>query len=323
MLRLPLRSVTTIRRGEGNHFPDDGKEAFTTGSALSWRRPMAIRSGSMSVMGIQARSDRRYPIGAVALLLVPAWLPERLEDRGPRLDLGGAISLTVGFLALIYGLARAESAGWGSPQTVGTLAAAVVVLVAFVVIERRTTNPLIPLGLFRRRAVAGANALMFLASAAFFPMFLFASQYMQQVLGFTALASGLAFVPMALTVTACSGYLSARVVARFGAAPVVTGAMITMAAGLLLLVRSSAFGSFWADVLPATLVVAAGIGTSFTALLIAATAGVPERDQGGDRVEHSGAAQRLPQRVRRRSRDRRDRRRRRLGHPPAAWCRWW
>ena len=153
---------------------------------------------------------------ALALALL---LPERRDPAAPRLDLPGTITVTAGFLALIFALTEIESAGWGSAQTIALLAGAAVLLGGFVVIERRTADALVPLRLFRGRALSGANALMFLASAAFYPMFVIASQYMQRVLGFSALAAGLAFVPMALTVTFCSGYLSNHLVGIWGIRP--------------------------------------------------------------------------------------------------------
>lgn len=220
------------------------------------------------------------PIGVLAAALAPAWLREARDERGRRLDLPGAGAVTAGFLALIYALSRSEAAGWTSLPTIGLLLAAVLLLATFVVIEGRTADPLVPLRLFRLRATAGANAVMFLASAAFFPMFLLVSQYMQEVLGFGVLAAGLGFVPMALAVTVCSGYLSTRLTTAYGARAVIAIGMVVMGVGLLLLTRIPADGSFATDVLPASLVVAAGIGTSFTAIIVAATAEAPGPDQG-------------------------------------------
>jgi len=220
------------------------------------------------------------PIGVVAIALAPRLLPEARDADAPRLDLPGAVTATLGFVAAIFGLTRSESAGWASPQVIVPLVAAVVLLAAFVVIERRTKDALVPLRLFRLRTLAGGNAVMFLASAAFYPMFVLMSQYMQRVLGYSPLEAGLAFVPMALAVMLCSGFLSARATARVGIRPVLTIGMATMAVGMFLLARSSQNGSFLSDVLPGTLVVAAGIGSSFTAMLGAATAGVPDGDQG-------------------------------------------
>ena len=253
-------------------FAAAGSAAFAAGvvfggiltDALSWRWVFFVN----------------VPVGALALVLAPALLPEQRNRTAPRLDLPGAITATVGFLALIYALTEVERAGWGSAQTIALLVAAAVLLAGFVAIERRTQHPLVPLRLFRGRALSGANGVMFLASAAFYPMFVIVSQYMQRVLDYSALETGLAFVPMAFTVMLCSGYLSNKLVAISGVRPVLVAGMSVMAAGLLVLTQSSESGSFLTDVLPGTLIVAAGIGTSFTAILLAATGDVPESDQG-------------------------------------------
>jgi EmrB/QacA subfamily drug resistance transporter len=273
-----LSLITTIftddagRRRALSVFAAAGSAAFAVGvvlggvltDVLNWRWVLFIN----------------VPIGVLALVLAPAWLPERRDPRARRLDLPGAATVTAAFLALIYGLSRAEAVGWARSDTVGPLAAAVLLLAGFVVIERRAADPLAPPRLFRLRSTAGANAVMFLVSAAFFPMFLLVSQYVQEVLGLSVFAAGLAFVPMALTVTVCSGYLSAKLTAAYGPRPVVTAGTATMAIGLFLLTRSSPTGTYLLDVLPASLVVALGIGTSFTAVIMAATARVPEGDQG-------------------------------------------
>jgi hypothetical protein len=273
-----LSLITTIftddaeRRRALSVFAAVGSAAFAVGvilggaltATLGWRWVLFVN----------------VPIGAVALALGPRWLPERRDPHARRLDVPGATTVTAGFLALISGLARAETAGWTEPLTIALLAAAPALLTAFVLIERRATDPLVPLRMFRLRVPTGANAVMFLASAAFFPMFLLVSQYLQRVLGLTAFEAGVAFVPMALTVTVCSGYVSARLTAKVGARLVVTAGMVTMGAGLFLLTLGSAPGSFPLDVLPGTLVVAVGIGTSFTAIILAATGQVPDADQG-------------------------------------------
>ena len=220
------------------------------------------------------------PIGVITVLLAARVLPEARNAAAPRLDLPGAVTATVGFVALLYGLTRSESAGWASVQVIGPMVVAFVLLVAFILVERRREDALVPMRLFGLRTLAGGNAVMFLSAAAFYPMFVLTSQYMQQVLAYSPLQAGLAFVPQALATAVCSGFLSARVTAAVGIRPVLTVGMTTMALGMLLLARNSQNGAFLSDVLPGTLIVAVGIGTSFTAMLGAATARVPERDQG-------------------------------------------
>lgn len=273
-----LALITTISSDEAGRrralsvFAAVGSAAFAVGvvlggtltATLGWRWVLFVN----------------VPIGAVALALGPRWLTEHRAAGARRLDLPGAVTATAGLLALISGLSRAETHGWVAPLTLALLTAAVLLLGTFVLVEQRSPEPLVPLRLLGMRAPAGADAVMFLASAAFFPVFLLVSQHLQQVIGLDPLAAGLAFLPMALTVTACSGYVSGRLSAAAGSRFVVTAGMLVMALGLVLLARGATTGSFLVGVLPGTLVVAIGIGTAFTAVLAAATEQVPDTDRG-------------------------------------------
>lgn len=273
-----LSLVTTVVTGD-----DSRRRAL---SALAAAGSAAIAGGVVlggvltALLSWRAVLLVNVPVGIVTVSLARRVLPEAREPAAPRLDLTGAVTATAGFLALVFGLTRAQGAGWTSALVILPLAAAAVLLAGFVVVEHRRRDALVPLRLFRLPALAGGNAVMLLASAAFYPMFVLTSQYMQQVLGYSPLQAGLAFVPQSLATAVCSGVLSARLAVAFGIRLVLAGGMLAMTAGLLILAAVPPAGSFAAEVLPGTLIVAAGIGTSFTAMLSAGTAGVPVGDQG-------------------------------------------
>ena len=230
------------------------------------------------------------PIGLAAIALTPALIPESragvaseggLRGLARRLDLPGAVSVTAGLLVLVYALSGAEGAGFASPKTLGGLTLALVLLVAFVFVESRVQNPLVPLGIFRSRTLTGANLSAFVVVGAYGGVFLVLSLYMQQVLGYSALATGLAFLPMAFAGAAGSGVLGPRLVTRFGTGPGIVAGMIAMAAGFGLLSRVPTGGvAFAGDLLLPTLLLAVGEGVAFAAFFVGAVEGVGDGEQG-------------------------------------------
>ena len=228
------------------------------------------------------------PIGLAAIALTPALIREsRARDAGglkglvSGLDLPGAVSVTAGLLLLVYALSGAESAGFASPRTLGGLALALILLAAFLLAESRARNPLVPLGIFRSRALAGANLGAFVVIGAYGAVFLILSLHMQQVLGLSALTTGLAFLPMAIAGAAASSFVGPRLVTRFGARSVLVAALIAMATGFALFARVPADGATFAgDLLLAMLVLAVGEGVAFTAFFVGAVEGVRDEDQG-------------------------------------------
>jgi predicted MFS family arabinose efflux permease len=196
------------------------------------------------------------------------------------MDIAGAALVTGGLVVLVYALVDAESAGWGSTQTIGLLALSLVLLAAFVVVEQKLVkHPVMPLGIFRNRNVASADAVALLVGASLFSMFFFISLYLQQVLGFSALKAGLSYLPLALTIIVSAGTAS-QLVTRVGPKPILVFGLALTAIGLLLFTQVSAGGSFLGDVLIPSLVVAAGLGFSFVPLTITAVAGVTHHEAG-------------------------------------------
>jgi EmrB/QacA subfamily drug resistance transporter len=213
------------------------------------------------------------PIGIAVALVARAVVPEHRRERGERgFDLAGALSMTTGLLALVYGIVSAGSAGWGSLDALGPIALGVALLGTFVVLESRiAAAPLVPLRVFSNRLLRVSNIVVVLLSAALFPMWYFASLYLQEVLHMRPLDAGLAFLPMSLTILACATH-AGRLVARFGAGPVLGAGLGLMAAGLALFSRVTVGGDYISDFMLPSLLVSSGIGLSIVPSTIAATA---------------------------------------------------
>jgi EmrB/QacA subfamily drug resistance transporter len=220
------------------------------------------------------------PLGIAAVIATPFLLREsRAEVEHRRVDVLGAITVTVGLIALVYALSHGNDVGWLSLQTLGLLALALVLLVAFVAIEMRSSSPLIRLGIFRQRTVTGANLVSMLAPGAFGAVVFVLTLYMQRVLGYSALETGLAFLPMAAVILVVSNVVS-RMVARVGVKPFLVGGITGLVIGLLLLTDITADGNYVGTLLPGILVVSIGMGPTFATMVIAATAGVSDNEQG-------------------------------------------
>ncbi len=220
------------------------------------------------------------PIGIIAAALAPSLIAEsRAEGETRAFDFAGAIAVTAGLSMLVYALVEAPDAGWGSGQTVGLLAAAIALLGAFVVIERRSASPLVPFSIFRIRTLTGANVVGVLTGASLFSMFFFISLYMQNVLGYSAIKAGVSYLPLAVTIILAAGIASA-LVTRVGFKPVLAVGMLLIAAGLVWFSQISADGGFLSDVLGPSLVAAVGLGFAFVPQTIAAVSGVTEHEAG-------------------------------------------
>ncbi len=223
------------------------------------------------------------PIGiGAAVAAMRFLLAEQDSRRGAKrgFDLAGAITVTAGLVVLTYGIVGSEQAGWVSLQTLGLIGVGAVLLAVFTFIEGRLAQtPLVPLRIFASRALTGANIVILFMGSAAFAMWYFVSLYLQEVLGFSPIEAGLAFLPMTLAVVA-SSQLASRWVSRFGPGPVLVGGMSSIAVGMLLFSGVSADGSWAGDVLVPSLFASAGIGFSFVPVTIAATAGVSGPEQG-------------------------------------------
>jgi EmrB/QacA subfamily drug resistance transporter len=221
------------------------------------------------------------PIGAAVLLLAPRVLPESRAEgiRSGGYDVGGAAAITLGTMALVFTLIKANAWGWGSARTLIGFAVSAGLLVGFVWIERRHANPLVPLRIFSNRSLAAADATMLLVIAALFGVFFFCTLYLQQVLGYSALKTGVAYLPLSLTLIGASG-IASRLVDRFTPKPVLVFGLLIATVGLALFTRIEPDGDYAGRVLPAMVVMAFGLGLSFVPITIAATSGVAAEDSG-------------------------------------------
>jgi EmrB/QacA subfamily drug resistance transporter len=220
------------------------------------------------------------PIGIAAALLAPRLLPES-RNEGPRqFDVAGAVTVTAGLSLLVYSLVNANQAGWGSGRTLTLLAVAVALIVAFVLIERRTRAPLVPFpGIFRLRTIRGINITAVLVAMALFSMFFFISLYMQQVLGWDPLQAGIAYLPLAAGIIVSAGVAS-QLVTRFGVKPVLIAGLLLTAGGLIWFAQISPDGTYVGDILFPSLLSAFGLGFAFVPMTVAAVAGVETHEVG-------------------------------------------
>jgi EmrB/QacA subfamily drug resistance transporter len=220
------------------------------------------------------------PVGVVAIALAPYLLRESRADLAHRhFDLAGATSVTSGLMLLVYGLTRATSDGWSSPVTIGLLSGAAALIVAFVGIESRTRLPLLPLRIFRLRALSAANATMALVGAVTFSEFFVLTLYVQDVLHYSAVQSGVAFVAFALAVVVASNAAQA-VVGRVGVRPTLVTGLVLATISLGLLTRLPVDGHYFWDLFPAFVLGGTGLGASFVPVTIASLTGVDRADAG-------------------------------------------
>jgi nucleotide-binding universal stress UspA family protein/predicted MFS family arabinose efflux permease len=221
------------------------------------------------------------PIGLVAAFLAPRIVAEsKVEGMGRHLDLPGALTVTAGLALLVYALTEAANAGFLSSECLIPLGLAAIALVAFLLIERRSKGPLLPLSFLGRRTVFAANVLALVRTAAQVPIVFLLTIYLQQVRGYSALDAGLAFVPQALVFMFAGGYLASRLVLRFGMRPVLMAGMAIMALGSLTLSRLTVDSSFLLGILPSMLLIAFGGAISFTAVSMVALAGAAHGEEG-------------------------------------------
>jgi MFS family permease len=213
------------------------------------------------------------PIG-IAAVIVARWViaERRSEQASDSFDLAGALSLTGGLLALVFGIVNVDAHGWGAATTIGPIVLGIVLLALFVRVEARYARaPLVPLRIFSNRLLRTANIVVIAFSAALFPMWYLGTLYLQEVLHFGALDAGLAFLPMALTIMA-GATQAGQLVARYGAGRVLAVGLLLFAAGLGLFARVHANGGYVQDFLAPGVLASAGIGLAVVSSTIAATA---------------------------------------------------
>ncbi len=220
------------------------------------------------------------PVGAAALALAPRIVPEsRLAIERRRFDLFGAITVTGGISLLVYAISTAPQAGWDTARTVSLLAVSVALLAAFLVIETRVEAPLMPLRIFRLKTLAGGNAVGLLLGGSFFAFIFIGTLYMQQVLGYSALRAGLAWLATSLTSVAFAG-LAQALVTRGSAKLVLAAGMAMIGGGALWATQVPVDGHFWANLAGPFLITGVGTAFAFVPVSIAALAGVAEHEAG-------------------------------------------
>ena len=220
------------------------------------------------------------PIATIALLLAPRIVPEsRLATTRRRFDAAGALAGTGGLVLLVYAISQAPRYGWGGTRTVAMLTAAAALLVAFVVIESRVESPIVPLSIFRRRTLSGANTAGLLLGASFYAFFFVGTLYMQQVLHYSALQSGVAWLAASVMSVALAG-VSQYLVTRVGPKVVMAIGMTLIGAGVLWATQVPVHGHYTGNLLGPFAVAGAGTAFAFIPISIAGLAGVEEHRAG-------------------------------------------
>ncbi len=220
------------------------------------------------------------PVGILVLALVPVLLRESRADLAHRhFDAAGATSITGGLMLLVYAMTRATQHGWGTASTIGLLAGAAALIAAFIVIELRSKAPLLPMRIFRLRTLTSSNIAGLLLGGAVFSQFFLLTLYMQQVLHYSALKTGVAYVALTLTVIAFSG-IGQALATRIGVRPVLTAGLALSAGGLVLYAQLPVHGQYFWDLFPAFLLSGVGLALSFVPVSIGGLTGVKPADAG-------------------------------------------
>jgi EmrB/QacA subfamily drug resistance transporter len=222
------------------------------------------------------------PIGLIvagmSMSLIPAHLGE--ETKRPKLDVFGAVFATSGLMSLVYGLSRAPIVGWGSNEVWGFIGAGAALLVLFVLNERRTKEPLMPLDIFKIRNVAGGNLAFLGIACSLFSMFFFMTLYLQNVLGYSPIKAGISFLPITIIIGATSAFVSSMV-GKIGYKPFMLAGPLLLATGLFTISATMKVGgTYWANVFPGLALCALGMGLTFVSGTLAATSGVPKHFSG-------------------------------------------
>ncbi len=220
------------------------------------------------------------PVGLAALALTLRYVPESRVDVAHRsFDVAGAVTVTAGLVVLVYGIVKAQSFGWGSPKTLGLMAGGIALLGVFVLIERRSKAPLMRLSIFRVRTLAVADVVLLLVASGMFGMFFFASLYVQEILGYSPLKAGLAFLPVTAGIVIGAG-LAQTLVRSIGVRGVALIGISLAAAGMAWLTQVPVDGSYAADLLPGLLPMSIGMGLVFVPITLLGTGGVGSDDAG-------------------------------------------
>jgi EmrB/QacA subfamily drug resistance transporter len=234
-------------------------------SAISWRWNFFIN----------------VPVGVATVFMAYRYVPESTADLGHRrFDAAGAATITGGLLVLVFGIVKAQSWGWGSGKTLAVLAAGVILLIGFYLVESRSAAPLIKLSIFKIRSISTSNLVMLLVASGMFAMFYFASLYVQDVMGYSALKAGLAFFPVSLGIIIGAG-VSQGLIPRIGVRNVAVVGLTLACAGLVVLTQvPTAHAHYVTDLLSGLLPMSIGMGLVFVPITLLATSGVSNDDSG-------------------------------------------
>jgi EmrB/QacA subfamily drug resistance transporter len=220
------------------------------------------------------------PVGVLVFAVSPWLLQESRAKLDHRyFDVAGATSITAGLMILVYAMTRAAQHGWGTASTIGLLAASAVLIVGFVVIELRSHAPLLPMRIFRLRTLATSNAAQLLVAASLFSQFFLLTLYMQQVLHYSAIQTGVAYITLTLAIIAFSA-VAQGFVTRIGVRPILPVGLLMSAAALLLYARLPVDGHYFWDLFPAFLLSGVGLALTFVPLVIGGLTGVRQSDAG-------------------------------------------
>jgi EmrB/QacA subfamily drug resistance transporter len=220
------------------------------------------------------------PVGIAVFIASRRDVPESRDPRAHKsYDIVGAVTVTAGLIILVYAIVKADEKGWGSLHTLGFGALAIALLAAFVFEERRSAEPLVPLGVFRIPTIRAANVCMFFVASGLFAMFYFNTLYMQRVLGYSPLEAGLASLPFTLGIMAGAG-LAQALIPKLGLREVPLIGIAIGTAGLLLFLRIEPGGSYVSDLLPPIVVVSVGMGMTFVPVTLIATSGIGAEEAG-------------------------------------------
>ena len=219
------------------------------------------------------------PVGVIGLALAPVLLGESRDAFAKRFDVLGAVLVTAGLSLLVYTITEAGDFGWSSWQTITLFAGSIGLLGVFAVWEARIRDPLVPFSIFRIRTLAGSNAAGFMLGTMLFSMFLLLTLYMQQVLGYSALKTGVAYLAVAGTSIFWAN-VAALLVNRVGIKPIMVSGMAMLAGGIAYFTQLSPGGSYVGDLLPGLLIIGIGMPFAFVSISIGALAGVRDRDAG-------------------------------------------
>jgi EmrB/QacA subfamily drug resistance transporter len=220
------------------------------------------------------------PVGLFALALAARFIPEsRIEAKHRSFDLAGAVTVTSGLVVIVYAIVKAQAYGWGSGRTIGLLAAGAVLLATFVFIESRSVAPLMRLSIFRVRTLAVGDGVLLLVASGMFGMFFFASLYVQEILGYSPLRAGLAFLPVTVGIAIGAG-VAQPLIRRIGVRNVSVIGVTLAAAGMSWLTRLPVHGSYVGDLLVGLMPMSIGMGLTFVPITLLGTSGVKAEDSG-------------------------------------------